>query len=91
MEYLPIVYMVNSITTFAIMGVLAGVMARLPSARLLSYLLVFCGGSVAGLRFLIPFGFDLMYPLLFVLKAQYEILLGLIFWNLANDLFNTRQ
>ena len=90
-EYLPIVYMLNSIATFIIMGVLAGVMARLPGARLLSYLLVFCGTSVAGLRFLIPFGFDLLYPLLFLLKAQYEILLGLLFWNLANDLFNTRQ
>ncbi|MBW2238654.1 MAG: hypothetical protein JRF39_06385 [Deltaproteobacteria bacterium] len=84
-EYLPIVYMLNSITTFIIMGVIAGVMARLPGVRLLSYLLVFCGTSVAGLRFLIPFGFDLLYPLLF------EILLGLLFWNLANDLFNTRQ
>jgi HEAT repeat protein len=90
-EYLPIVYMVNSIATFIIMGVLAGVMTRLPGTRLLSYLLVFCGTSVAGLRFIIPFGFNLVYPLLFVLKAQYEILLGLLFWNLANDLFNTRQ
>jgi hypothetical protein len=90
-EYLPIVYMLNSIATFIIMGVLAGVMARLPGTRLLSYLLVFCGTSVAGLRFLIPFGFDLLYPILFMLKAQYEILLGLLFWNLANDLFNTRQ
>jgi len=90
-EYLPIVYMLNSIATFIIMGVLAGIMARLPGARLLSYLLVFCGTSVAGLRFIIPFGFDLIYPILFLLKAQYEILLGLLFWNLANDLFNTRQ
>jgi len=90
-EYLPIVYMLNSIATFIIMGVIAGVMIRLPGVRLLSYLLVFCGTSVAGLRFLIPFGFDLLYPLLFMLKAQYEILLGLLFWNLANDLFNTRQ
>ena len=90
-EYLPIVYMLNAIATFIIMGVIAGVMARLPGARLLSYLLVFCGTSVAGLRFLIPFGFNLIYPLLFLLKAQYEILLGLLFWNLANDLFNTRQ
>jgi hypothetical protein len=90
-EYLPIVYMLNSITTFIIMGGIAGIMARLPGARLLSYLLLFCGGSVAGLRFLIPLGFNLLYPLLFILKAQYEILLGLLFWNLANDLFNTRQ
>jgi len=90
-EYLPIVYMLNSIATFIIMGVLAGIMARLPGARLLSYLLVFCGTSVAGLRFIIPLGFDIIYPILFLLKAQYEILLGLLFWNLANDLFNTRQ
>ncbi len=90
-EYLPIVYMLNAIATFIIMGMVAGVMARLPGTRLLSYLLVFCGTSVAAIRFLIPFGIDLLYPLLFMLKAQYEILLGLLFWNLANDLFNTRQ
>jgi ATP/ADP translocase/HEAT repeat protein len=90
-EYLPIVYMVNSIATFIIMGMIAGIMARLPGARLLSYLLLFCGTTVAGIRFLLPLGFDIFYPLLFVLKAQYEILLGLLFWNLANDLFNTRQ
>jgi hypothetical protein len=38
-----------------------------------------------------PLGMDLIYPLLFILKTQYEILLGLLFWDLANDLFNTRQ
>jgi hypothetical protein len=26
-----------------------------------------------------------------MLKSQYEVLLALLFWNLANDLFNTRQ
>ncbi len=90
-EFLPIVYMVNSVSTFFIMAALAGLMGRLPGNRLLSYLLVFCGASVAALRFVVPFGFDLLYPVLFVLKSQYEVLLGLVFWNLANDLFNTRQ
>jgi hypothetical protein len=90
-EYLPLVYMVNAISTFFIMGVLTGVMGRLPGSRLLTYLLVFCGSSVAGLRLVIPIGFDLLYPVLFILKTQYEVLLGLVFWNLANDLFNTRQ
>jgi hypothetical protein len=28
---------------------------------------------------------------IFVLKSQLEVLLGLLFWDLANDLFNTRQ
>lgn len=90
-EYLPVVYVVNSISTFIIMGFMAGLMARLPGTTLLTYMLLFFGGSVAGLRFVIPFDFDLLYPVLFVLKSQYEILLALVFWNLANDLFNTRQ
>ncbi|MBW2602805.1 MAG: cyclic nucleotide-binding protein [Deltaproteobacteria bacterium] len=90
-EYLPIVYMLNSIALFFIMGALTGIMVKFPGARILSYLFVFCGVSVAGIRFLIPFNIDLIYPALFMLKAQYEALLGLLFWNLANDLFNTRQ
>jgi len=90
-EYLPIVYVVNSISTFFIMGLITGLMSRLPGSRLLTYMLLVFGGSVAGLRFVIPLGFDLLYPVLFVLKSQYEILLALVFWNLANDLFNTRQ
>ena len=90
-EYLPIVYMLNSIALFFIMGAMTGVMVKFPGTRILSYLFVFCGVSVAGIRFLIPFNIDLIYPALFMLKAQYEALLGLLFWNLANDLFNTRQ
>jgi hypothetical protein len=90
-EYLPIVYMINSISTFFIMGFITPIMARIPGSRLLNYILLVCGGSVAGLRFAIPLGIDLLYPVLFILKSQYEVLLGLVFWNLANDLFNTRQ
>ena len=90
-EYMPIVNMINAIATFFIMGIMAAIMGKLPGSRLLSYLFVFCGGSVAGLRFLIPLGIDLISPVLFMLKSQYELLLALLFWNLANDLFNTRQ
>jgi len=90
-EYLPIVYVINSISTFFIMGLITGLMGRLSGNRFLTYMLLVFGGSVAGLRFVIPLGFDLLYPILFVLKAQYEVLLLLVFWNLANDLFTTRQ
>ena len=88
---MPIVNMVNAVLTFFIMGVMTGFMTRLPGARLLSRLFIFCGLSVAGIRAIIPFGIDLIYPALFMLKSQYEVLLALLFWNLANDLFNTRQ
>ena len=66
-------------------------MIRFPGSRLLAYTLAVCGFSVAGVRLLIPLRIDLIYPLLYVLKSQYEVLFGLLFWNLANDLFNTRQ
>jgi len=90
-EYLPIVNMLNAVATLLIMGAMTGMIARLPSARLLARLFVFCGVTVAALRLIIPLGYDLVYPLLFMLKSQYEVLLALLFWNLANDLFNTRQ
>ncbi len=90
-EYLPIVNVVNSISTFFIMGFLTGIMQKIPGSRMLGNTLLFCGVSVAALRFVVPLGFDIIYPVLYILKAQYEVLLALIFWNLANDLFNTRQ
>ncbi|MEE4114232.1 MAG: Npt1/Npt2 family nucleotide transporter, partial [Desulfobacteraceae bacterium] len=90
-EYMPIVNMINAVVTFFVMGLMTGFMTRLPGARLLARLFVFCGLSVACIRAIIPFGIDLVYPALFMLKSQYEVLLALLFWNLANDLFNTRQ
>ncbi|MGD8367079.1 MAG: Npt1/Npt2 family nucleotide transporter [Desulfobacterales bacterium] len=90
-EYLPVMYMVNSLSIFFIMGFITGMLTRMPGTRLLTYLMVFCGVSVTGVRLVIPVGWDLVYPILFVLKSLYEALMGLLFWNMANDLFNTRQ
>ncbi len=90
-QYLPVVNVINSISTFFIMAFLTGIMAKVAGSRMLSRLFMFCGISVACLRLVIPLGYDLIYPLLWILKAQYEVLLALVFWNMANDLFNTRQ
>lgn len=90
-EFLPIVNMLNAFATVVIMGVVFGLIRRFPGPKLLGLQFLFCGISVICLRLLIPMGFDTIYPLLFMLKAQYEALLAMLFWNLANDLFNTRQ
>jgi len=90
-EFMPIVNMINAAVTVVVMGIMAGLMQRFPGPNLLSAMFLFTGGSIMGLRLLIPFGFDLVYPLLFMLKALFEVLLAMLFWNLANDLFNTRQ
>ena len=90
-QYLPVVQVVNSFTTFFLMAFLTGIMSRVPGSRMLTYTLTFCGISVGILRFVVPLGFTIIYPLLYVMKAQFETLFILMFWNLANDLFNTRQ
>ncbi len=90
-EYLPIVNMLNTVFTFLITGIMAAFMARMTGARILFYLFIFSGLSVAVIRLIIPMGLELVYPILFMLKSQFELLQAMLFWNLANDLFNTRQ
>ena len=90
-EYMPVVNMLNAVATFFLTGFLTILMGRFSEPKLLSYLFVFCGMSVAAIRVVIPFQVDLVYPLLFMLKSQFELLQALLFWNIANDLFNSRQ
>lgn len=90
-EYLPIVNMANAVATFFITGFLTALLHRLSGAQLLSRVFVFSGILVTAIRLLIPYGFELLYPLLFMLKSQFELLQAMLFWNMCNDLFNTRQ
>lgn len=90
-EFMPIVIMINAAVTVVIMGLLTGLIHRFPGPGLLAIMFLFCGLTIFGLRLLIPTDVDLVYPLLFILKALYELLIAMLFWNLANDLFNTRQ
>ncbi|MEE4363365.1 MAG: Npt1/Npt2 family nucleotide transporter [Desulfotignum sp.] len=90
-EYLPMVNMLNAVATFFVTGMLTAFLSKTPGAKLLSYIFIFSGTIVTVIRLLIPFGIDLLYPLLFMLKSQFELLQALLFWNMCNDLFNTRQ
>jgi ATP/ADP translocase len=90
-EYLPMVNMLNAVATLFVTGFLAVFLNKTPRARLLSYVFIFSGIVVTLIRVLIPFGINLALPLLFMLKSQFELLHALLFWNMCNDLFNTRQ
>jgi hypothetical protein len=90
-EYLPAVNMLNAVATPFIIGALTVFMGKISGARLLSYVFIVSGLSVTLIRQFIPLGFDISYPLLFMLKSQFEMLHALLFWNMCNDLFNTRQ
>jgi len=90
-EYLPVVNMINAVATFFLTGILTAFTGRMAASRLLSWVFILCGISIGVMRLSIPFGYDLIYPALFMMKSQFEMLQALMFWNLANDLFNTRQ
>ncbi len=90
-EFMPVVNMLNAVATFFITGFLTVFLSKTSGARLLYYIFIFSGIIVTVIRLLIPLGIELLYPLLFMLKSQFELLQALLFWNMCNDLFNTRQ
>lgn len=90
-QYLPAITAINAVVTFFLLGSLGGILARVRNDRMIVRSLIVCGLFVGLLRFAIPLGQDLIYPLLYVLKTQIDVLLTFLFWNLANDLFSTRQ
>ena len=90
-EFMPIATMINAVVTLVVMGAMAVLIKKFPGPGLLAAMFLICGGSIFAIRLLIPLGIDTIYPTLFILKALYELLIATLFWNLANDLFNTRQ
>jgi len=90
-EYMPVVNMLNAVATLFITGLLTTQLNRMSGAKLLSYVFLASGLMVTVIRLLIPLGFEILYPVLFMLKSQFELLQALLFWNMCNDLFNTRQ
>ncbi|MEN8246514.1 MAG: cyclic nucleotide-binding protein, partial [Thermodesulfobacteriota bacterium] len=90
-QKLPIIVFINAILAVGIVSFLSGFMARMPGTRLLAIIFVFCGAAIGAIRLLIPLGLDLIYPVLYVLKTQFEAVISLLYLNLTNDLFNVRQ
>ncbi len=87
---LPYIYMVNAIITFFLMNYVVVVLRRMSTIRLLRWIFLICAVSVGSLRFLIAYP-SVVYPLYYVFDTQFETLLLMLFWNMCNELFNTRQ
>ncbi|MCG6909172.1 MAG: cyclic nucleotide-binding domain-containing protein [Deltaproteobacteria bacterium] len=90
-QKMPIIMFLNAILAVGIISFLSGFIARMPGTRLLAIIFIFCGTAIGILRLLIPMGFPLIYPVLYVLKTQFESVISLLYLNLTNDLFNVRQ
>lgn len=90
-HYLPTLILINAVVTFGVMSFISRWMARLPGETVLRRILVFCALSAALVRLIVPLDLSLLYPVVYVMKTQYELLLTFLFWNLANQIFSTRQ
>ncbi|RMF48274.1 MAG: cyclic nucleotide-binding protein, partial [Deltaproteobacteria bacterium] len=90
-EYLPLITAVNAVVTFFLLSLFAGRIGRIRGDRQLVLVLAGYAGLALVLRLLVPLDFKLLYPLIYVLKSQFTVLIAFIFWNVANDLFSTRQ
>lgn len=90
-QYLPMITAVNAVVTFFLLNSLSGIISKVRGDKMIGRTLILSGALIGLLRFVLPFGFDLLYPILYVLKTQFTVLLAFLFWNLANDLFSTRQ
>jgi ATP/ADP translocase len=90
-EYIPIMTAINAIVTFILLGVFGGKITRFRSDKVVTGSLVVSAGLIGVMRFIVPFELSLIYPILYLLKTQFVVLMAFVFWNLANDLFSTRQ
>jgi CRP-like cAMP-binding protein/ATP/ADP translocase len=90
-EYLPILTAINAIVTFVLLSGFGGKLSRFRSDKVVAGSLVVTAGLIGLMRFIVPLELSLIYPVLYILKTQFVVLMAFVFWNLANDLFSARQ
>jgi ATP/ADP translocase/HEAT repeat protein len=90
-EYLPGMFLIDALIVFFAMDLIRGLVGRYSASMLLSRILVIFAGLEVLCRFLIPFNFSLLYPVMYILRLQFDGVMLVIFWNICNDIFDTRQ
>ncbi|GAB6143727.1 cyclic nucleotide-binding domain-containing protein [Desulfocicer niacini] len=90
-SWLPVLYIANPMITLFLLEKLSSIKPHLSAYTRLSFLLMGCGITAFFLWLLLFLEGRFLYPLLFVMKVQFETLLSVFFWNLGNELFNFHQ
>ncbi len=90
-EHLPTVFLVESILTFLVINAVGVLMGKYRTLPVFTGLLIFFGLCVAAIRLMIPLDIPLIYPILFILKSQAIGTLPILYWDILNDMFTTRQ
>jgi HEAT repeat protein len=90
-EYLPEMFVIDAIVVFFAMDLVRGLANRYSPFTLLSRIFVIFAGIEILCRFLVLLDFSLLYPIMFILRQQFDGVILIIFWNICNDIFDTRQ
>ena len=90
-QYIPWMLVINGILTFVVMGIVDRLGRRSSDYVLLCVFLFGYAGSTIALFFVVKAGFSIAYPILYQLLYLLDTILLVYLWNMAGDLFDTRQ
>ncbi len=90
-EYLPEMFVIDAVFVFFAMDLVRALVTKYSPMALLTRILVIFATIEVLCRFLIFLDFSLLYPLMYLLRLQIDGVILIIFWNICNDLFDTRQ
>ena len=90
-QYIPWMLVINGLLTFLVMGIVDRLGRRSSDYALLCVFLFGYAGSTIALFFAVKAGFSIAYPILYQLLYLLDTILLVYLWNMAGDLFDTRQ
>ncbi|MBM4327115.1 MAG: cyclic nucleotide-binding domain-containing protein [Deltaproteobacteria bacterium] len=90
-DYIPMMLVINALLTFVVLGVVDRLSRRYLDHFLLSGFLGCLGVMVFILFWMVKSGFSIAYPILYQLLYLLDSILLVYLWNMAGDLFDTRQ
>ena len=90
-EYLPEMFLIDAVLVFFIMDLIRGLVGRYSATTLLTRIFMIFAALEILCRFLILLDFSLLYPVMYILRQQFNGVMLVIFWNICNDIFDTRQ
>ena len=90
-QYLPQMYVIDAVFVFFAMDLVRTLVGKYSPMTLLTRILVIFAAIEVLCRFVILLDFSLLYPFMFLLRLQIDGVILIIFWNICNDMFDTRQ
>ncbi|MBW2122695.1 MAG: HEAT repeat domain-containing protein, partial [Deltaproteobacteria bacterium] len=90
-EYLPHMFVIDAVLVFFVMDMIRGLAGRYTATTLLTRIFVIFTLIEILCRILILFDLRYLYPVMYILRQQFNGVMLVVFWNICNDLFDTRQ